>query len=171
MPIPDPTPTKQGLPPIVDREVRVLVLGSLPGDASLSAQAYYAHPRNAFWPIMAALLQVRFDIDWPQRYATLLTHGIGLWDVIGRAERQGSLDTRLRRIEANSLPALLADLPALRAVAFNGGTAARLGLPQVPAGIASLALPSTSPAHTLKLVDKIEAWRALEPWLVPPSGR
>ncbi|UXY14021.1 DNA-deoxyinosine glycosylase [Chitiniphilus purpureus] len=158
---------KQGLPPRVAQDNRVLILGSLPGDASLQAGEYYAHPRNAFWPVLSALLrQPLTTLPWPQRYATLASAGIGLWDVIDRAIRPGSLDQRLSAINTNTLAMLIGQLPQLRAVAFNGQTAARLGRPLI-GDLPCLVLPSTSPAHTLPLADKIAAWSALSGYLDP----
>lgn len=167
-----PDTPKRSFPPVVDANTRVLVLGSLPGDASLAAQAYYAHPRNAFWPIMANLcadaeLATR---PYPERLGVLLTHGVGLWDVVGAARRRGSLDAALREVEHNDLPGLLAGLPAVRAVACNGATAYRLACRQLPASVPCLSLPSTSPAYTLAFPRKLAAWQVLQPWLTGIGG-
>lgn len=151
-----------GLAPVFDARVRVLVLGSFPGAASLQAAQYYAHPRNAFWPVMAALLG---DAGLPallyeERLRCLLTHHVGLWDAVTSCRREGSLDTAIADAEPSDLAELLPRLPALRAIACNGALAHRetvailgdLGLPV-------LRLPSTSPAHAgLSLADKIESW-------------
>ncbi|BCL75071.1 DNA-deoxyinosine glycosylase [Jeongeupia sp. HS-3] len=157
---------KTSLAPVTATDTRLLILGSLPGDASLAAQAYYAHPRNAFWPIMAKLTGVTLDtLPYDERLAALLRHGVGLWDVIGSATRRGSLDQALREIEANPLVTLIETLPRLEAVAFNGQTAYRLGARLIPSGLASLALPSSSPAHTMPLANKLDAWQCLLPYL------
>lgn len=152
-----------GLAPVFDAGVRVLVLGSFPGAASLQAAQYYAHPRNGFWPVMAALLG---EPDLParpyaQRLEALLGQGVGLWDAVASCVREGSLDTAIESALPSDLPALLQRLPALRAIACNGALAHRearaiLGDPVLPL----LKLPSTSPAHAgLSLADKIAAWR------------
>jgi hypoxanthine-DNA glycosylase len=156
-------PLRQGLPPVAHDKVRLLVLGSLPGEASLAAQAYYAHPRNGFWSIMGSLIgqPALREQPYPQRLQALLEHDIGLWDVIGTARRKGSLDQHLSEVEANPLTELIQRLPKLEAVAFNGSTAYKLGHKQVPPGLTVYALPSTSPAHTLPLADKLAAWRVL----------
>ncbi len=145
----------------------MLILGSLPGEASLAAGHYYAHPRNAFWPIVSQLLGIDLlALDWPVRYTALQKHGIALWDVVGRAERAGSLDAALRNVAANPLGQLVATLPELRCVAFNGGTAARIGQRQLlDHPVAKLALPSTSPAHTLPFASKFASWSALSDYL------
>lgn len=159
-----------GLAPVFDARVRVLVLGSFPGVASLQAAQYYAHPRNAFWPVMAALLD---EANLParpyaQRLQVLLQHRVGVWDAVASCQRDGSLDTAIVNAQPSDLPALLRRLPALRAIACNGAlahkeTLALLGDPGLPV----LRLPSTSPAHAgLSLADKLAAWReALVPHL------
>ncbi|WP_255989192.1 DNA-deoxyinosine glycosylase [Chitinolyticbacter albus] len=161
------TPHKSSFAAIANEHARILILGSLPGDASLAAGHYYAHPRNAFWAIMSQLLhETLLGSDWPQRYATLHAHGIALWDVVGTAQRRGSLDTALRDIAANPLARFVTTLPALRCIVFNGGTAARLGKKQLThTGLPQLALPSTSPAHTLSFEAKLAAWSALGAYL------
>lgn len=152
----------QGLPPVWRADAELLLVGSFPGQASLAARQYYAHPRNAFWPLMAALLG---QADLPQqpyeeRLRRLLAHRVALWDVVDRCIRPGSLDSAIRAAEPTALPDLVARLPRLRAVACNGGTAfqqARAALPGAPWPL--LALPSSSPAlASLRFEAKREAW-------------
>jgi hypoxanthine-DNA glycosylase len=156
---------KAGFDPVVDAKTRLLILGSLPGDASLRAAQYYGHPRNAFWRLIGGVIdQDLADLPYEDRLARLRAAGIGLWDVIASAERPGSLDAAIRRPEAADLRGLVESLPALRAVAFNGGTAARLGravLAAPPAGVTLIDLPSSSPAHARPFDQKAEAWAAL----------
>lgn len=162
-------PRRVGFAPVVDERTRVLILGSLPGDASLSAGQYYAHPRNAFWRLMEALLGIPLAaLPYASRLEALLMHGVGLWDVIASAERRGSLDAAIRNPEAADLIALTARLPALRAVAFNGGTAARAGrrLLEGATTAALLDLPSSSPAHARPFDEKRARWSVLSPYLV-----
>jgi hypoxanthine-DNA glycosylase len=119
---------KRSFPPVVDGNTRVLILGSLPGEASLAATQYYAHPRNAFWRLAGD--GARYAAGRPAlrgTAATLRSRGVGLWDVVAEAERRGSLDAAILNPSANDLLALVETLPALRAVAFNGGTSAKLG--------------------------------------------
>ncbi|MBO9708391.1 MAG: DNA-deoxyinosine glycosylase [Caulobacter sp.] len=157
---------KSGFPPVVDTETRVLILGSLPGEASLAARQYYGHPRNAFWRLMESVLETPLvPLDYDERLAALLARGVGLWDVIGEAERSGSLDAAIRDPSANDLLSLVGALPALRVVAFNGGTSAKLGtrlLAPAANRLALLPLPSSSPAHAaLSFEQKAQAWSAL----------
>ncbi len=158
---------KAGFPAVVNADTRVLILGSLPGEASLAVQQYYGNPRNAFWRLMEGVLDTPLvPLAYEHRLATLLARGVGLWDVIAQAERPGSLDAAIRDPAANDLIALIQTLPALRVVAFNGGTAARLGGRLVGDRIATLALPSSSPAHAARsFAQKADAWAALRPWL------
>lgn len=164
-----PPDLKRCFPPVVDAHTRLLILGSLPGDASLALGQYYGHRQNRFWELTSALIDVNLRaLPYEERLAALLAHGIGLWDVIAEAERPGSLDAAIRNESHNALAELTSTLPKLRAIAFNGGTAAKLGRRQLK-GRADLPmlvdLPSSSPAYTLALADKLLAWSALRAFL------
>lgn len=163
-----------GLPPVVASDCRVLVLGSMPGAASIQAGRYYAHPRNRFWPVMATLAGVAAGATYEERLVALQRAGIGLWDVIGQCRRAGSLDSAIVRgsERPNALVPLIASLGQLRVIAFNGATAASLfrrhvepQLPQLRQPVQRIALPSTSPAHAAMGVEALrEAWNVLTPW-------
>lgn len=157
---------KRGFDPVVDVNVRLLVLGSLPGDASLAQSQYYGHRQNRFWQLMSEVINVDLvPLDYPARLASLLKHGVGLWDVIAEAQRSGSLDTNIREQANNDLIGLLAALPHLTTIAFNGGTAARLGLKVLQEHASRyriVKLPSSSPAHTLQYSEKLNAWLGLK---------
>ena len=118
----------QGLPPLVNADTRVLVLGSFPGVKSLQLQQYYAHPQNQFWRIMQSLWP---DAPWPtdrdyaRRCQCLLAQGVGVWDVYAQCEREGSLDSAIRSAQLNDFPALLQRCPRLSGVAHNGGESFR----------------------------------------------
>jgi TDG/mug DNA glycosylase family protein len=152
---------QRGLAPVWEADTRVLVLGSFPGVASLAAGQYYAHPRNHFWPLMGELLRLPLPaLTYDQRLHALTGAGVGLWDTIVGCRREGSLDGAIREPVWGDPAAALAAAPKLALVCFNGRTAAR-ALPRWrDAGLATLALPSTSPAYTLPLAAKLEAWRA-----------
>lgn len=141
-----------------------MILGSLPGDASLRAGQYYAHPQNAFWRLVGEAIGVELAArPYEARLDALKATGVGLWDVIASAERSGSLDAAIRRPEQADLRGLIAGLPRLRAVAFNGKTAARLGrraLGDIP-DLTLINLPSSSPAFTLSPERKAESWAVI----------
>lgn len=163
---------KRGFPPVVDERTRVLILGSLPGAASLAAGQYYGNPRNAFWRLLETVLETPLvALSYEARLSTLLARGVGLWDVIAEAERPGSLDAAILNPDANDLLALVETLPALRVVAFNGGKAAKLGsrlLTPVADQIALIALPSSSPAHAAQsFAEKAAAWGVLKAQVSP----
>lgn len=155
----------EGLPPVTAPDTRLVILGSFPGVASLAAQQYYAHPRNRFWELVGSVIGVDLRaLPYDARLAALRGHRVGVWDVIAEAEREGSLDSAIRRHAPNPLVALVDTLPQLRAIAFNGGTSARIGRRQLAAAGRPLALfdlPSSSPAHTLAFEEKRRAWACL----------
>lgn len=156
---------KRNFPPVVDGNTRVLILGSLPGEVSLAHQQYYAHPQNRFWHLVGEVIGEPLPaLDYAARLDTVRAHGIGLWDVVAEARREGSLDSNIRLHAGSDLVGLIATLPSLRAVAFNGGTAARIGqraLAQGDVTIPVVLLPSSSPAYTIPYVTKRDAWLAL----------
>lgn len=159
---------KRSFPPVVDEGTRVLVLGSLPGEESLARSQYYAHPRNHFWRLIGGVIGADLaPLAYEARLEALLAAGIGLWDTVGAARRRGSLDGAIRLHDANDLAALAERLPALRAVGFNGGKSASLGLPRLTAraDLALIPLPSSSPAYTLPFEAKLAAWRRLSDYL------
>ena len=161
---------KRAFDPVVDANTRLLILGSLPGEASLAVGQYYAHPRNAFWRLMGGLLEQPdlHDRPYEQRLVALKARGVGLWDTVAEAERIGSLDTAIRLPVHADLPGLMAALPDLHAVAFNGGKAAKLGHRILGADggrITRLTLPSSSPAMARTMAWKAEQWAVLAPYL------
>lgn len=163
-------PTDEGrlssFPPVAGPGTRVLILGSLPGAVSLRRGQYYGNPQNQFWRLVADALGAPLPDGYEARLAALAAAGIGLWDVVGAARRIGSLDAAIRDHQPNPLRAFVATLPALRAVAFNGKTALAIGSRELAgADVASLALPSSSPAYTLAFIAKADAWRAIRDWL------
>ena len=160
---------KRAFAPLADDRTRVLVLGSLPGDASLKAAEYYAHPQNGFWRLIGvAIGRDLHAMAYPDRVEALRVSGVGLWDVIASAERTGSLDAAIRSPEAADLRGLIGGLPSLKAVAFNGATAAKGGR-KILAGVEGLTLidlPSSSPAHASRtLAEKAESWAILKAFL------
>ncbi len=155
-------------PPVTRPDTRLLILGSLPGAVSLAQQRYYAHPQNQFWRLVGKVIgRDLVPLTYDLRLEALLNAGIGLWDTVAAAIRKGSLDADIRLHEASDLAGLAASLPKLRAVAFNGGTSARIGRRQLGDrdDLDLIDLPSSSPAYTLPLADKAEAWIRLRSYL------
>ena len=152
----------QGLAPIAGRDARLLVLGSFPGAASLAAQQYYGHPRNHFWPILAALWGADLvAMPYRRRVAALKRHGLALWDVYAACRREGSLDSAIEDAKPNDLAGLVVRLPTLRAIAHNGGESARAMRVTRALGLPVVRLPSTSPANaSWSFERKLVAWRA-----------
>ncbi len=152
----------QGLPPVIARHSRLVVLGSFPGEASLRAQQYYGHPRNHFWPLLSAIWGLDLvSLPYVERIAEARRRGLGLWDVYARCRREGSLDQAIEDAELNDLASLRRRAPGLQLVAHNGAESAR-AMKQVQAlGLPVLRLPSTSPANaSWSFERKLAAWRA-----------
>jgi len=160
---------KYSFPPVVDSATRLLICGSLPGDRSLAAGRYYAHPQNQFWRLLSPVIGVDLArLDYDDRLAALLAAHVGLWDSVASADRPGSGDAAIRDHRPNDLAALAESLPELRAVAFNGAAAHRIGA-RALAGTALplIALPSSSPLHTIGIGAKQPFWAALAAYLKP----
>lgn len=167
-----PVDLKFSMRPVARRNARLFILGSLPGDASLAAQRYYAHPRNQFWRLIGLLIgEDLHALPYERRLELLAAHRIGLWDVVGSAVRAGSLDQAIRDPGHNPIEQLLDNYPDLQAIAFNGTTAAAMGrrLLGNARGIALIDLPSSSPANTRPFVEKAAAWNRLGRFIAPPA--
>ena len=129
---------------------------------------YYAHPQNQVWRLIGGVIGADLaSLDYEARLAALLSAQIGLWDTVASARREGSLDGALREVEQAALPELVATLPALRAIGFNGATAARIGRRALgETALTLLDLPSSSPAHAaMTFAEKAERWKSLRKFL------
>ncbi len=155
---------KQSMAPVGSDDAQLLILGSLPGDASLAAQRYYVHPTNQFWRLLGdAIGEQLAALDYDDRLVRLAQRRIALWDVVADATRAGSLDTAIRDARANPLAEFVNTHPGLQAIAFNGQTAAKIGrraLGDAPALIL-IDLPSSSAAFTRPFAEKLHSWAAL----------
>jgi TDG/mug DNA glycosylase family protein len=162
---------KSGLPAIARSDVRLFILGSLPGDASLAARRYYAHSTNQFWRLLGAAIGEDLQpMSYDDRLDNLAQRRIGLWDVIASAGRPGSLDQAIRAAEHNRIEHLLHDFPELQAIAFNGATSAVIGrrlIGQPPAHLSLIDLPSSSAANTRPFLEKLVAWSRLAQFCPP----
>lgn len=161
-------PLLSGLAPVARPDAKILILGSMPGQASLDAQQYYHHPRNQFWPLMQHLFAVDACLPYAQRLLALQDAGVALWDVIGQCQRAGSLDSAIRpaSVQMNDFATLFTRLPQLRAIWLNGGTAAKSWQKLQKSGIAMpdavglWSLPSSSPAHAARsFSEKLLQWQ------------
>lgn len=159
----------RGFAPVLGESPRILILGSMPSAASIAAQAYYAHPRNRFWPVMGAVFGFDAGAAYAQRLEALRRAGVALWDTIESCERTGSLDAAILRPTPNAVAALLEDHPTISRVVLNGKKSAdvwrRFGAPTLnPRRLEQLrveACPSTSPANARwRLEDLVPVWRA-----------
>lgn len=159
----------ESFPPIAAPDARILILGSMPGQASLQAQQYYAHPRNAFWYIMGELFGAGQELPYEQRCEVLAAHGVALWDVLRRCWRPGSLDASIdpASVEPNDFPGFLADHPHISHVFFNGRKAEQTFCRHVmpimnERALEYTILPSTSPAHAaLSRERKCNVWSVI----------
>jgi hypoxanthine-DNA glycosylase len=167
MPVAKPlTAIKYSFPPIVPDKARLLILGTLPGEESLRLQQYYGHPRNHFWPLVAALSAKALPETYAERTALLHMNRWALWDVLHGAERIGSSDAAIRNPTANAFDDFLAAHPTIKTIAFNGQKARDLFRRHVvKPGIfaedafAMIALPSSSPLYTKSFEEKLGIWR------------
>lgn len=157
----------QSFPPLAARDARILIVGSMPGAASLAAQQYYAHKQNALWPILG----VFFDADtgsYPARKKLVRDNNIALWDVLKHCTRHGSLDAAIRDAQLNDFMTFFKKHPHITHVLMNGTKAAaaftRRVLPTLPAAVQQrltcVAMPSTSPARAMKKGIKQKEWHA-----------
>lgn len=157
-----------GFDAVYTLEARLLILGSFPGVASLDQARYYAHPRNQFWTILGSLIGADLqNISYGERLQIVKSAGIAIWDVLQSCQRAGSLDSAIRQARVNPLIELVARLPRLRAIAFNGQAAARQRGLLAGCGLQIFELPSTSPAYASKnLEDKRNEWSVIREALV-----
>lgn len=150
-----------GFPPVLAQNTRILLLGSFPGVASLTATQYYAHPRNQFWRLLGELIdEPLVELDYSTRLERVLAHHVGIWDVLAACERSGSLDTAIRAASPNDFAVLKRLAPQLQKVCFNGKTAGRFEPILCAAGYQTAILPSSSPAYAaLSFEEKLLLWR------------
>ena len=150
-----------GFAPVYRQDAHLLILGSMPSVESLHQSFYYAHPRNAFWPMMAQILGADAPRSIEEKKRLLINNRIALWDTVHSCLREGSLDSAIRSAEANDFETLYQSCPGLKYVFFNGAAAQQLYqrlVARQDARFVFRRLPSTSPAYTLKYENKLAAW-------------
>ncbi|MBZ0166000.1 MAG: DNA-deoxyinosine glycosylase [Candidatus Omnitrophica bacterium] len=150
-----------GLAPLVQPDCTVLILGSMPSQKSLERQQYYGNPVNQFWKIIAAVYEISLTKDYARDVKLLQKCGIGLWDVIASCRRAGSLDANINTVKNNDISAFLLQYNKIKKIGCNGGLAYQLLSRHLNADIPVVNLPSSSPAHTVGIDNKICAWRQL----------
>lgn len=168
--------TKEGFGPIAGRNPRVLILGTFPSEASLRQNQYYAHPRNLFWDMIAAICGTGEREEYEKRCDRARSQGIAIWDVLETCDREGSSDGRIRqgRYIPNDIGSFLSEHP-VNAIFFNGTKAALLFKQHVDLSILPfqprlVTLPSTSPAHAaLSKQQKLERWLEVKTYLTTPN--
>ena len=147
--------------PVLTPDARVMIVGSMPSVKSLADAQYYAHPRNAFWPILFDIWGVVPHNDYEWKKAMLREHGVALWDAAACCEREGSLDSSMRGVVYNDFSRVYAVCPRIGVVLCNGGTAFSLFMRSGFAGERRvLRMPSTSPAYTMPYEEKRRVWKA-----------
>jgi hypoxanthine-DNA glycosylase len=154
-------------PPIIDKNSKILILGSIPGVKSLEKQEYYGHPQNKFWKIIFELFDEEFSEDYTEKIKILKKNHIALWDVIDSCERKGSLDSEIKNEEANPIFELLEKNTNIMAIFCNGGKSFK-NLHQILGKnfkIPIILLPSTSPLHTISFEKKLEQWKIIKNFL------
>jgi TDG/mug DNA glycosylase family protein len=154
-----------GFPPVAAPDARVVILGTMPGEASLKAGQYYAYPRNAFWRIMGELVGAGPDKPYAERLRILRAKRLALWDVLEACIRPGSLDASIGEETPNDFARFFAEHPEISHVGLNGGTAAKLfkryAATHCPKDVQAVRLPSTSPAYAaMRFEEKCAKWRA-----------
>jgi len=166
-------PRINSFPPVENLSASMLILGSMPGEASLRAGEYYAHPRNHFWRLMGSLIPLEPDSKYEARIQSLQAAGIALWDVLHSCVREGSLDARIDKATqtSNDFNLFFARHTSISHVFFNGSAAEQIFRREVLPGLALrymeyMRLPSTSPANaSFSYEKKLEAWKAILPVL------
>jgi hypoxanthine-DNA glycosylase len=158
----------RGFPPVVDAGIETLILGSFPSVASLGKAQYYGHPQNQFWRLVGAVIDEPLlpKMDYAERKRMLLKHHIGLWDVVGACEREGSLDSNIRNQRDNDFSRVLSKAKKLRRIFFNGKKAAEKEL-IFKSRYETAVLPSSSPANTMRFAEKLRQWRQIAAPLRP----
>lgn len=151
-------------PPIISKDSKILILGSVPGIKSLEMQEYYAHPQNKFWRILFDLFNTEFTLDYSEKLKFLEKNKIAVWDVIDSCERAGSLDTKIKNETQNNVAQLLLDFPNIKTVFCNGQKSYKNVQKNWIENtiILILALPSTSPAYTISYEKKLQEWSILK---------
>lgn len=151
----------QSFPPFINNETKILILGTMPGIASLEKQEYYAHPRNHFWKIIYTLFNtLPVSVNFDEKIKLLQDNKIGIWDVLEKCERKGSLDIHIKNHKPNDFESLFSQFPNIQKIIFNGKESHRYFIKSFGQikGITYYVMPSTSPANTMSFENKLKIW-------------
>lgn len=155
------------IPPIYDKNSKILILGSFPSVKSREEEFFYAHKQNRFWIVLSSVLRVPLPNSVSEKTEMLLSAGIALWDVIGECEIEGSADTSIKNVRVNDLNCILQSAD-IKAIFTNGKKAHGLYCRHNASiiGKAAIYLPSTSPANAVFSIDKlISEWQIIKEYL------
>lgn len=148
-------------PAFIDSNTKILILGTMPGIASLTKQEYYGNPRNHFWRIMYTLFDtLPFSDSFEEKIQLLQKNKIGLWDVLENCERKGSLDIHIKNHKENDFEMLFKQYPTIHTIVFNGKESHKYFIKKFGQieGITYYVMPSTSPANTMSFENKLKIW-------------
>jgi hypoxanthine-DNA glycosylase len=148
-------------PAFIDSNTKILILGTMPGIASLTKQEYYGNPRNHFWRIMYTLFDTLPVSDsFEEKIQLLQKNKIGLWDVLENCERKGSLDIHIKNHKENDFEMLFKQYPTIHTIVFNGKESQKYFIKKFGQieGITYYVMPSTSPANTMSFENKLKIW-------------
>ncbi len=155
---------KSSFSPIADEDIEILILGTMPSDASLAKKEYYGHPRNRFWKLIAEITKTHLPQTYEDKKALLLKHRIGIWDIAQKAERKGSLDSAIKEVIPNDIDFFLKTHPLIHTICFNGVFAQKLHDQYFiqKKEILYLLLPSSSPANAAISAEELSAsWQRM----------
>lgn len=145
--------------PIINKNTKILILGSFPGVKSLSARQYYAHPQNQFWKILSDILEINLvSMSYKEKVKALLKNGIGLWDMVNSCSRKGSSDTSIRNSRLNDIESIIEKYPNIQVIFFNGHASQKLFIKSGCVYSNNRYLSSTSPAYTAGYQNKKKRW-------------
>ena len=155
------------IPPVFDRNSKILILGSFPSVKSREGHFFYHHPQNRFWKTLAGVLDVPVPDTIDEKKTFLLSHRIALWDVIASCSIEGSSDSSIRDVVPNDLSVILSTAD-IRAIFCNGKTSWNYyrKYQEAVTGIPAVSLPSTSPANAAWSLEKLKgAWNVILPYI------
>lgn len=153
--------------PLKAKKPKILILGTMPGNASLESNEYYAYKHNAFWKIMFELLETQFSEKYEEKKKLVLNNNIALWDTISSCLRVGSSDTAIKDVQYNDINGFLIKNKDIKAVFLNGQLAAKLFYKSgiTFSKIKVFIMPSTSPANTIKYEQKLKQWARIKEFI------